>query len=116
MNESSADGRVATDGGLESKRRSQAPPPCFPTPRLGHLWMHSARMWRKRVGPRLLLILGDDALGREQQAGYRGRVLQRASDHFGRIHNSGLHKILKLLSCRIKAKGARVVLDLIDHH
>jgi hypothetical protein len=48
---------------------------------------------------RILLLrqLGDHALGREQQPGDRGRVLQRRAGDLGRVDDAGLDEVLVLV-------------------
>src|SRR5579884_655121 len=69
-----------------------------------------------RGGLRLLLLLGDQALGRQDHAGDGGRVLQRDTHHFGRIHHARLDQILEFTGRGVVALALRAALDLVDDH
>ena len=65
----------------------------------------------------LLRLLRDHRLGGHQQAGDRGRILQRRPHHLGRVNNAGLHQVLELASLRVKAPVVLVsVEDLAGDH
>src|SRR5262249_13738169 len=65
----------------------------------------------------LLGSLGDHRLCSDQQASNRGRILQRRTDHLGRINNPVRHKVLKLAGLRVEAESVGVVvLNLADYH
>src|SRR6202048_1280705 len=54
----------------------------------------------------LLRLLRDHRLGREQQAGHAGRVLQRASGNLGGIDHAGSDQVLVLVAAGVVAKPA----------
>src|SRR5262249_53731264 len=65
----------------------------------------------------LLGSLGDHRLSGDEQARYRGRILQRRADHLGWINDPVRHKVLKLAGLRVVAEGIGVVvLDLAHYH
>ena len=68
---------------------------------------------RRRRRPRLVLLrqLGDDALGREEQAGDGSRVLQRAAGHLGRVDDAGLDEVLVFAGGDVVAFVAFALLD-----
>src|SRR5215831_19799203 len=64
----------------------------------------------------LLRQLGDHGLGRDEQAGDRGRTLQRRAHHFGRVDDALRDEIAVLARLRVIAVGVGVLLqDLADH-
>src|SRR5262245_48000 len=63
----------------------------------------------------LLRSLGDHRLSSDEQASYRGRVLQRSADHLGRINDSVRHKVLELAGLRVEAEGIGIVVLNLTH-
>src|SRR5271167_4329386 len=77
---------------------------------------HSARHSAAAGSALFVGLLGHHALGGEQQARDRRRILQRAANDFGRVDDSSLHQILELLAGRVESERPLVVLDLVDHY
>ena len=68
---------------------------------------HAAHAAAARHGRRLLLgLVGDEALGGEDQGGDRRRVLQRRPGDLGRVDDAGLDQVLELAGGGVEADGA----------
>src|SRR5262249_57696143 len=64
----------------------------------------------------VLRELGDHGFGRDEQAGDRGRTLQRRAHHFSRVDDALRDEIAVLARLRVIAVGVGVLLqDLADH-
>src|SRR5262249_20567091 len=70
-----------------------------------------------RDGCLLLRSLSDHRLSSDEQARYRGRILQCRADHLGRVNDPVRHEVLELAGLRVVAEGIGiVVLDLAGYH
>src|SRR5215204_222737 len=69
-------------------------------------------------GGRLLLLrlVGHHGLGGQEQAGDRGRVLQRGTDDLGRVDDPRLEHVGVLAGGRVQALTGVEAADLLDHH
>ena len=61
----------------------------------------------------LLLHFGDQALGGEEQAGDRGRVLQRGTGDLLRVHHTGLDEVFVFARGDVVAFVALALLDFL---
>src|ERR687898_2402075 len=64
----------------------------------------------------LLRLVGHDGLGGQEQAGDRGRVLQRRADDLGRVDDPRLEHVGVLAGGRVQAVARVEAADLLDHH
>ena len=82
-----------------------------------HATAHSAHSTAAAArGSLRFLLLGDQALGREQKARDRGGVLQRGLGDLGRIDDAGLDQVFVLAGAGVEPVGVLAFLDLVDHH
>src|SRR6266513_2563774 len=64
----------------------------------------------------VLRSLGDHDLGREQQSGHRGGILQRQPRHLGRVQNALLEHVAELAGGGVVTEGALAFLDAVEDH
>src|SRR5439155_1550436 len=64
----------------------------------------------------VLRRLGDHDLGREQQPGHRGGILQRQPRHLGRVQDTLLEHVAELAGSGVVPEGALAFLDAVEDH